>query len=63
MQEKRTYVNVVFTVPHSDIVEKSGFIQIHKGTWEQEEDTQDKWNEMRIYYKIIILMALKASAG
>lgn len=25
-KEKKTYIDVVFIVPHSDVVEKSGFI-------------------------------------
>ncbi len=48
--EKKTYIDVVFIVPHSDIVEKSGFIQVHKGAWKQQggRDKQDN----KIYQKI-----------
>lgn len=30
--EEKTYIDVVFHVPHSDVVEKGRFIQVHKRT-------------------------------
>ena len=32
-KKDKTYIDVVFIVPHSDIVEKSSFIQVHKRAW------------------------------
>lgn len=46
-KKKQTYIDVVFNVPHSDIVEKSGFVQVHETTWKNSRKSkQDKYNEI-----------------
>lgn len=33
-----THINLVFAVSHTDVVEQSGFIQVHQRTWGTQKD-------------------------
>lgn len=33
----KTYIDVVFIVPHFDVMEESGFIQVHKWAWKDKK--------------------------